>query len=344
MNLKKNKRVIEFNVHLTASHYANFQNVHLCFPINIKSAADNDNDIAAVLISVNNLLAHWIKEIDIKKYGDNIPILPLTNTVDIYRYFDEPLENMPTDPLKTIENDLLYGKKRVAIYGNDNDRCAHYTTTNATTGNRTDENLTERIDRLQDQLKDEYVYKTPLKYLGHLGLVNRCFKFNTSYILTLETDMQKLFETNINRTADALPRTIDANIVITSAPYIMYKQFIMHNNFRTYFKGVMLSEHVLRTRIKPTPYQKSFELVNVTESRVVNFKAANKQFSFLSISLVCDKSDQHRSIYDSSNVELASTKIKSIKLENASNTYNSLNSVNFDTSDAHAHICSILNL
>ena len=58
----------------------------------------------------------------------------------------------------------------------------------------------------------------------------------------------------------------------------------------------MLSEHVLRTGIKPTPYQKSFELVSGTESRVVNFQAANKQFSFLAISLVYEKSDQHRSI------------------------------------------------
>ena len=97
----------------------------------------------------------------------------------------------------------------------------------------------------------------------------------------------------------------------------------------------MLSEHVLRTGIKPTPYQKSFELVTGTESRIVTFQAANKQFSFLSISLVYDNSDQHRSIYDSYNVELANTKMKSIKLENVSNTYSSFNSVKFDTSDAN---------
>ena len=96
----------------------------------------------------------------------------------------------------------------------------------------------------------------------------------------------------------------------------------------------MLSEHMLRTVIKPTPYQKSFELISGTESRIVNFQIANKQFSFLSISLVYDKSDQHRSIYDSYNADLGSTKIKSIKLENVSNTYSSFNSVKFGTSDA----------
>ena len=58
----------------------------------------------------------------------------------------------------------------------------------------------------------------------------------------------------------------------------------------------MLSERVLRTAIKPTLYQKSFELVIGTESRVLNIQAANKQFSFFTISLVFDRSDQQVSM------------------------------------------------
>ena len=73
--------------------------------------------------------------------------------------------------------------------------------------------------------------------------------------------MQQLFETNINRAADALPRNVDAEIIITSAPYILYEQFKLHDNFRTYLEGVMLSEYVLRMGIKPILSQKSFELV-----------------------------------------------------------------------------------
>ena len=82
----KSKKVIEFNVQLTANHFTNFQKVHLCFPIKIKSAAGNDKDITADVISVNNCYTHWIKEINIKRYGVDIPILLLTNTVNIYRY------------------------------------------------------------------------------------------------------------------------------------------------------------------------------------------------------------------------------------------------------------------
>ena len=44
MTLTEIKKVIEFNVQLTANHYTNFQNVHLCFPIKIHSATDNHND------------------------------------------------------------------------------------------------------------------------------------------------------------------------------------------------------------------------------------------------------------------------------------------------------------
>ena len=35
-------------------HYTNFQNVRLCFPLKLKSAADNDSDITAGLMTVNN--------------------------------------------------------------------------------------------------------------------------------------------------------------------------------------------------------------------------------------------------------------------------------------------------
>ena len=88
--------------------------------------------------------------------------------------------------LKTIENDLLYSKKKVAIFDTNNDRRVHYTTTTATAGNITGRNLNDGITKFQEQLKDEYVYRIPLKFLCNVGLVNQCSKFNTKYILTLQ--------------------------------------------------------------------------------------------------------------------------------------------------------------
>ena len=52
----KGKKVIEFNMQLAGNQYTNFHKTHLCFPIKIKSAADNDNDITARYITANNFL------------------------------------------------------------------------------------------------------------------------------------------------------------------------------------------------------------------------------------------------------------------------------------------------
>ena len=65
-------------------HYNIFQNVHLYLPLKFKSAGNNVNDIAVGRITVNNFFTHWIKEIYIKRYGDDIPFCLLTNPVDIY--------------------------------------------------------------------------------------------------------------------------------------------------------------------------------------------------------------------------------------------------------------------
>ena len=112
----KNKKVIESNIQRTANHYTNFQNVQLCLPTKIKVATDEDNDATAGKIPVNNFFTHWIKEIDIKRYVDDMLNLPLTNTVDIYRYSNELLKYMLKDALKTIQNDLLYSKDKAVIY------------------------------------------------------------------------------------------------------------------------------------------------------------------------------------------------------------------------------------
>ena len=44
---------------------------------------------------------------------DDIPILPLTNTVEIYKYSDAILKHVEGDALKSFQNDLLYSNKNV---------------------------------------------------------------------------------------------------------------------------------------------------------------------------------------------------------------------------------------
>ena len=146
--------------------------------------------------------------------------------------------------------------------------------------------------------------------------------------------MSRLFESkaNLATAATAIPEP-DAKIILDSAPYILYHQFGLEDTYRSYLEGVMVSKQELRTGLKLFPYQKSYEIVAGAQSKTFSFTNAFKQFEFLEISLVFDKSDQHLTIYDSYNAEVAATNIKSIKLQNASNTYSEFNTVKFDLED-----------
>ena len=205
-------------------------------------------------------MTHWIKELDIKRYGDDIPILPLTNTVRIYKYSDAILKHMEGDALKTIQNDLLYSNRKVSL-PTGRARRKHYTTQNADVVNRTDENLDEKLGKFSDQLQNEYYYIIPLRFLCDLGLVNQPVKFNTKWLITFEQDYQKLFETKANQANDALLTSVDAKIILIATPYPLLEQFKFDDNYRAYLEGTMISNKILRTGIKKTSYQKTYKLI-----------------------------------------------------------------------------------
>ena len=107
----KDLKTAEFNIQLSSNQYMNFHSVHLVFPMKIKKKTNDANDLANTDITVNNFFAHWIKEIDIKRLGDDTPILPTTNTVEIYKHSDAILKHIPKKALAVIQNDLLYSQK-----------------------------------------------------------------------------------------------------------------------------------------------------------------------------------------------------------------------------------------
>ena len=63
--------------------------------IKILSAAANNFN--ANLFIVNNFFVNWIKEIDIKRYGDDLQILPTSNLTHIFRYSDTIVKHIPKD-------------------------------------------------------------------------------------------------------------------------------------------------------------------------------------------------------------------------------------------------------
>ena len=88
---------------------------HNVFPMKIRKSSNVANDLADDVITVHNFFPHWIKELHIKRYGDDLPTSSLTNIVEIYKYSDAILKHMEGDALKTIRNGLLYSNKTLSF-------------------------------------------------------------------------------------------------------------------------------------------------------------------------------------------------------------------------------------
>ena len=101
------KKTLEFNILLASNTYTNYSSLIIVLPVQIKKRTN----------AVNNFFAHWLKEVDIKRYPDDIRILPRNNTVDIYRYSEKMLKHLPAKSLDTIKETLLYDKETVIIPG-----------------------------------------------------------------------------------------------------------------------------------------------------------------------------------------------------------------------------------
>ena len=102
----------------------------------------------------------------------------------------------------------------------------------------------------------------------------------------------------------AIPAT-DAQNVFTKAPFIQYGQILLDTNFRQYLETIMVSKKILRMGAQKTPLQKTYEISVGQASLNAEFSGSNRQFDWLEISIVSDKSDKYTINYDSYNREIA---------------------------------------
>ena len=80
----------------------------------------------------------------------------------------------------------------------------------------------------------------------------------------------------------------------------------------------------------PSPYQQFFEINKETQSFTCTFKGAQRQFDWLEISIVFNKSYRHTTIYDSYDLKFAAKLIQATKFENISPTYSLTGKLFFD--------------
>ena len=101
------------------------------------------------------------------------------------------LKHLPKDSLKKLEKTMLYSKQAVYYNKTKIDRRTHNSTT---LNDITDLNINEKIAKLQNQLKNEFVYRIPLRHFIDLGKINFPYKIDLRIKCHLQTDMKKLFK------------------------------------------------------------------------------------------------------------------------------------------------------
>ena len=254
------------------------------------------------------------------------------------------LKHLPKDGLKKLEKTLLYRKQAVYFNQTTINRRIHdgsgfvTRSLNATQiatakkkkkKNAKDLNIDERITKFKDQLKDEYVYRIPLKYFADLGKINFPLKMDFRIKCHLKKEMKRLFKSKeVLAVNSALPSP-DAKIIFTKTPFIQYQQLQLDKNFRQYLETIIVSKKTLRMGAQKTLIQRTYEINTGQDSLNIDFLGANRQFDWIEIStkylIVYNKSDKHTSIYDRYNVELAAKTIKSVRISNFTEVYSLTN-------------------
>ena len=247
-------------------------------------------NLDASMTTVNNFFGHWFKDIEIRRYPDDKNILSTNNSVSIANYSNAQMKYLPLTSLKRIRKTMLYVNTPVYIT-NDNDRRANNATTDAA---RTDPNLNLRIKTFADVLSAETVYRIPLLYLCDLGKVNFSVNTDTRITITLQGNLNKLFESN--KKVASIPDNSDAFIKFFARPYIAYQETSLTQQAGLYQGGILRSRTALRQGVLPAPFQQEFEVAVGTQNFTCLLQGAQRQIDWIEISIVYDKSYHHETI------------------------------------------------
>ena len=143
------------------------------------------------LITINNFFGHWIIDIDIRRYPDDMRILPTNNNVEFYQLSNSQLKYLPKDSVATLLKSFLYSNKAVYVDDNVDRRLNNIDDINK----HSDPDLTYRIAEQKDWVFQKNYHSIPLGMLVHLGLINFAVETDTKFLFTLQRSMNKLFET-----------------------------------------------------------------------------------------------------------------------------------------------------
>ena len=81
----KDMETLGFQIMLTNNYYTSLNSIHIRFPMKIKKATNEDTDIDADLITVNDFFGHLVKEINIAHYGNDKQLMLTFSPYKIYQ-------------------------------------------------------------------------------------------------------------------------------------------------------------------------------------------------------------------------------------------------------------------
>ena len=92
--------------------------------------------------------------------------------------------------------------------------------------------------------------------------------------------MVKLFELNKNVPTLHAGKS-DTKIIFYETPHVQYKQLKLQDLYKQYLGTNIISKTTFQTGLKPSVFEKTYELHFYVQSHIVDFTAANRQFDWL---------------------------------------------------------------
>ena len=74
--------------------------MEICLPLKLTKKSNKAQKMDVQMMTVNNFFGYWFTDIDIRRYPDDMRILPTNNSVDIYQYSNAQMEYFPEKSVK----------------------------------------------------------------------------------------------------------------------------------------------------------------------------------------------------------------------------------------------------
>ena len=161
---------------------------------------------------------------------------------------------------RRYKRDTTLWKKAIVLNGDRNS----ISNTSTIPADRIDANLGKRVTDFFRLLGRKIYYRIPLGIFTSLGLVNFPHKIDTRFLFTLESNLNRSFETNAK--LHNIPNESDAQVIFHGTPYISYPQIILDDNFLVYLNTILRSRSVknrgLFVTVPTKPWNKSWNSIS----------------------------------------------------------------------------------